>query len=54
MLKFELLKILEQFDEDDVIVIGNKETGWTNIDLVEKKDGMISLVPDYMLPFEGE
>ena len=54
MLKFELIKALEKYSDDDVIVVGDYENGWTNIDEVKKEKGMFCLTQDYTRPFSDD
>jgi len=42
MNKRELLKALEPFDEEEMIVLSDSSGGWCNIDSV-KKDGIIHI-----------
>ena len=53
MLKSELIKILESYD-DEIIVIGDHDLGWSNVDLVKFENGMISIMPDYERPFSDD
>lgn len=43
MTKKELIKRLEKFDDDNVIIISDNK-GWSNIDKVEKLDSSIMLL----------
>ena len=54
MLKSELLKSLEIFGDDDVIVIGDAEHGWCNIECLEKQGGIVHIMPDYTMPFTDD
>jgi len=54
MLKFELIKALEKYDDDDVIVVGDYENGWANINEVKKEKGMVCLTQDCTRPFSDD
>ena len=53
MLKFELIKRLEQFPDDAPVIFMEGDGGWTNIDVIASGCD-IAIVPDYVLPFSDE
>ena len=54
MTKTELLKKLEEFDDDAVVIIGTRETGWCNIGRVAKDGSQIAIIEDSGHPFTSE
>lgn len=54
MLKYELIKALENFDDDAPVVIGDAELGWCNIDEVKNEKGTACIMQDYSRPFTSD
>jgi hypothetical protein len=59
MTKKELIKALEEYDDDDIVVLGkfNYEPngqGWSNIGYVVGSGGIISITMDYDRAFSSE
>ena len=44
MTKNELIKALQQFDGDDVIVCSDEQGGWDNIKEVRRVDGTAAII----------
>ncbi len=44
MTKKELIKALNDFDEDDVVVCMDEQGGWDNIDHVKKDGSSVAIV----------
>ena len=54
MTKSELIKRLEPFNDDDIVIIGDRETGWCNMGLIKQEGSSICLMGDYTRPFSDE
>jgi len=52
--KAELIKALDKFDDDYVVVIGDSETGWSNIGELKQDGCCISIMEDMSRPFTSE
>ena len=51
MTKTELIAALADFDDDSVVVIGDAESGWSNIGEVKEFGSCISIMQDFSRPF---
>ena len=54
MTKTELIKALEPFGDDEVVIIGDSKTVWSNIGEVKSDGSCISIMEDYTRPFSGD
>jgi hypothetical protein len=54
MLKFELLKQLENFPDDATVIIMFNDGGWCNVDVVMDSGGDIAITPDTGTCFSDE
>lgn len=54
MTKAELIKALEPFDDDLVVVLVDEGHGWTNIGTVTQGESVIEINHDATLPFSSE
>lgn len=52
--KKELIKMLEQFEDDDIVVCMNKHGGWDNIEEVVKHEAMLCICFGGGSPFSDE
>jgi len=46
MTKRELIKALEKFDDDSVVIIGDGIDGWSNIETVKQDGSQISITSE--------
>jgi hypothetical protein len=49
-----LISKLKEFDPDAVVIIGDPEGGWSNIDSVVQDGSSVRVVMDSTLPFSDE
>lgn len=54
MTKLELIKALEQFNDDSIVIIGDSNTGWSNIGELKNDGSSIAIMSDYTLPFSSD
>ena len=54
MTKLELMKALEDFDDDDCVIIGDFDSGWSNIEEVKQDGSCISIMQDFGRPFTSD
>ena len=54
MTKKELIKALEDFEDDQIVIIGDFEDGWSNINEVKKSGSCISITSDMTRPFTSD
>jgi len=54
MTKKELVTALDHFDDDDMVVIMDEKKGWDNIQDVNRKGNIISIVFGGGSPFSDE
>jgi hypothetical protein len=54
MTKNELIKAMESFGDDEGVIIGDSETGWSNIEEVKSNGSVISIMQDMTRPFSGD
>ena len=54
MTKEQFVKMLDKFDDDDIIVIGDWDRGWCNIDDVKKIGSVICIMEDMTRPFSSD
>jgi hypothetical protein len=55
MTKNELIKALENFDGDDVVILMDSDgLGWTNIGEVKKDGACIAILEDNTRPFSSD
>lgn len=52
--KRELIKMLEPFDDDDIVVCMDEDGGWDNIEEVKKANGTINIVFGGGSPFSDD
>ena len=52
--KKELLKMLDHFDDDEIVVCMDEGGGWDNIEHVGKRDGILSITFGGGSPFSDE
>ena len=51
MTKKELINALSDFDEDSVVIIGDSESGWSNIEELKYDGSQIAIMPETDHPF---
>lgn len=44
----ELIGKLQQYDDDNIVIIGDERNGWCNIDLVRQDGDKVSIIEDYV------
>ena len=54
MTKGQFVKMLDEFDDNDIIVIGDWDKGWCNIDNVKKISSAICIMEDMIRPFSSD
>lgn len=54
MTKSELIKALEEFDDDAVVIIGDSDSGWCNIGTVKSDGSSIAITEDCSRPFGSD
>lgn len=54
MLKSELIKEFNKIEEDFVVIIGDFNTSWCNIEKVKVTGCAISLIEDFTRPFSDD
>lgn len=54
MIKKELIKALDEFDEDDVVICMDEKGGWDNILEVKQNGSSIAIVFGGGSPFEND
>tara|TARA_R110002074_G_scaffold68207_8_gene160000 strand:+ start:258 stop:425 length:168 start_codon:yes stop_codon:yes gene_type:complete len=52
--KKELIKMLEPFDDDDIVVCMDERGGWDNIEEVKKFGGCVNIIFGGGSPFSDE
>lgn len=46
MTKRDLIKALEEYNDDDVVIIGCSKSGWSNIEELKQDGSCISIMED--------
>lgn len=52
--KKELIRMLEEFDDDDVVVCMDSDGGWDNIEKVTQEGGCINIIFGGGSPYSDE
>jgi hypothetical protein len=54
MTKKELVNALANFEDDDCVIVGDKETGWSNLGEIKQEGSCICLMEDRTRPFSSD
>ena len=54
MTKIDLIRALDGYNEDDIVIISSEGGGWCNIDSVQHDGCCICIVEDTGRPFSSE